>query len=86
VLEPRKNIRDYTFAVEPKSGGLRRSDVHHMSVGGEYFVELGKRKCRWVYADEMDKVLTEKERRKILGKPKAVVWEPDCRIDFMVVG
>jgi hypothetical protein len=75
----------YTFAVEPKAGGLRRSDVHHMSVGGEYFVELGKRKCWWMYVDEMDKGLTEEERRKILVKRKTVVWKPDCRIDFTAI-
>jgi hypothetical protein len=56
-----------------------------MSVGGEYFVELGKRKCWWMYMDEMDKGLTGEERRKMV-ECKTVVWKPDCRIDFTAVG
>jgi hypothetical protein len=56
-----------------------------MSVGGKYFVELGKRKCWWMYANEMEEDLTDEERRNILGKPKTEIWKPDGRIDFMAV-
>jgi hypothetical protein len=67
----------YTFSVKAE---LRHSDVHHMSVGGEYFVELGKRKYWWMYADEMEKDLTNEERRKMLGKRKTETWKPNVRL------
>jgi hypothetical protein len=84
-LEPGSKFESYyTFAVELTNAGFRRSDVHHMSVGGEYFLELGKRECWWMYVEEVREDLIE-ERRKRLGKRKTVMWKPDRRIDFTAV-
>lgn len=83
-LEPREVFETtYTFYV--KEGQLRHSDTHYMKPGRMYWAELGERRCWWMYADEMEENLTEKEMGHRLRLRGSVEWKPSCRIDFMAV-
>lgn len=75
-------LRSYRFWVEKKAGGLRNSDVYAMKAGNEYTLDLGTRKCRWIYENEMDGSLSEKEIREILEKKETVEWMPESRVNF----
>jgi hypothetical protein len=86
-LDPEGQFKvPYTFTVDDKSGDLRHSDVWQMKEGNVYFAGHGERRCWWMYADEMEKNLTETERRRILvTKGKAERWRPEGRFDFTAV-
>jgi hypothetical protein len=83
-LDPKGQFRlPYTFTVKDKAGGLRHPDVWQMKNGGVYFAEHGERQCWWMYVDEMEKNLTEMERRHVLvARGKAERWRPVGRFDF----
>jgi hypothetical protein len=85
-LEPGETIETtYTLFVETGPNVVRRSDAHFMKRGNEYWIELGDRKCWWIYADEMNEHLTETEMREVLGQRQSVKWKPDCKADFTAV-
>jgi hypothetical protein len=75
--------RPYTFSTVKKAGGLRNSDTYAMKAGNEYTLDMGTR-CRWMYEDEMNGGLSDKERRDLLGKKESVEWKPEHRVNFTV--
>ena len=75
----------YTFHTEDPPLHTVRSDVKFMKDGGVYWMELGRRKCWWMTADEVGQSLTAKEIRYLLGRREYVEWKPNCRVEFRAV-
>ncbi len=73
----------YTLYVKRLT--VRRSETDFMVPGDNYWAGLGKRKCWWMYADEMDDGLSEMEMRDALRKARSVEWKPDVRARFTAV-
>ncbi|CAO2650001.1 Nn.00g012930.m01.CDS01 [Neocucurbitaria sp. VM-36] len=86
-LEPEDTVETaYTLFVETGPDVVRRSDVQFMRAGKGYWVELGVRKCWWMYAEEMDAgEMDERGMRDVLGKGESVEWMPGCKADFTAV-
>lgn len=85
-LEARETVKTtYTLFVETGPNVVRRLDVHFIKPGNEYWVELGIRKCWWMYAEEMKEGLTEMEMREVLGKRQSVEWKPECKATFTAI-
>jgi hypothetical protein len=85
-LEPGESFETaYTFRVVERPLSYERSDVKYMRDGGTYWMELGHRKCWWMYADDVGKDLTAKEIRELLGRREYIEWQPNCRVGFEAV-
>lgn len=85
-LEPGETVEtEYTFFVETGPDVVRRSDVQFMKPGNKYWVELGIRKCWWIYADEMKEGLTDLEMREVLRQRPSVEWKPTFKAEFTAI-